>query len=78
MSTRIAYDINPLNSIALTVAILIGGHPHPMPRSIIEKSLLHATRPTYYPQDKIFHSADGGTFVRRLKRRLKFRYLTAI
>jgi len=44
MSARIDYDINASCSIAMTVSILIGGHPHPMPRSIIEKSLLHATR----------------------------------
>ena len=92
MSARIAYDINPLSSIALTVAILIGGHPHPMPRSLIEKSLLHATRPTdnYLTPGanstiklvaapyKFFNSSDGDTFVCRLKRRLKFRYIMAV
>ncbi len=32
MSARIDYDINASNSIAMTVSILSGGHPHPMPR----------------------------------------------
>ena len=42
-------DVNLLSSIALTVAILISGHPHPMPRSIIEKSLRYATRRLLQP-----------------------------
>jgi hypothetical protein len=30
MSARIDYDINSSNSIAMTVSILSGGHPHPI------------------------------------------------
>ena len=49
MSARIDYDIFMSGSIALIISILSGGHPHPMPRPIIEKSLLHATRRLLQP-----------------------------
>jgi hypothetical protein len=55
MSARIEYDINASSSIAMTVSILSGGHPHPTSALCAPQGWTSATH-KFNPARKFSHS----------------------